>query len=525
MNQTAPPPDDKSKPEAGSDTAAEPRLSLEMPEAGLKAALYGAVPAGLSPQQIKDMVIKLLGDHGVKQGVLAQGVVEAVKSLAKGQALQGMVVAQGEPPEPGRDARVEVLVDLDSHRIGRLLEDGRIDFRDKGPLPLVNAGTRLAVLHPGEPGKPGLDVRGQKINPPLPRQLKLRGGTGVKIEEDGLVAVATTEGIANQPQEAKFEVLEVLEIRGDVDFASGHVDFPGKVRIAGTVLSDFKVQAKSLEAEEMEPGSSVEVSGDLSTRGGIMGAKVKAGGKITARLCARHHLDLRGRSSGGERDRALQNPVRRPGARNPGRRPYCELPGQRHPGRDNRRCNKFRRGAQRHPVGSDGRVSAGTEQSAAESGGNPQGNGRIGKRPWRTSKGSCKARRMICAISWPVSRTLPNRPIKKNLLGQVEMMKPLRNELKNEVDLQKKRLDETAFRKQALQDKLAEMEAVMPAGAVWLDVRISAEASTEIRGPRSSVVLRSQEQSFSATELEIMDEKTGVLTPVMKLRPLRSSAR
>ena len=290
MNQGSAPPHDGPNKKGLSEPAEEPVLHLDITDGGLRAVLSGSTPAGLTAQQIRDMVVKLLGEKQIKNGVLAQVVVDAVKKLAKGEQIQDVVVAQGVPPEPGLDAWVEVLVDLDSHRIGRLLENGRIDFRDKGPLPLVTPDTHLARLHRGEQGKPGLDVRGGKINPPLPRQLKLRGGPGVRIEEDGLLAVATADGIPNQPDEGKFEVLEVLEIKGDIDFSSGHVDFPGKVRVSGTVLSDFKVQAKSLEAEEMEPGSSVEVSGDLTMRSGIMGAKVKAGGKIKARYVRDSHI-------------------------------------------------------------------------------------------------------------------------------------------------------------------------------------------------------------------------------------------
>ena len=114
---------------------------------------------------------------------------------------------------------------------------------------------------------------------------------------------------------------------------------------------------------------------------------------------------------------------------------------------------------------------------------------------------------------------------RENLIGQVEMMKPLRNDLKNQLVFEQKRLEEIQIVKQDLQEKELAMEAVMPPGAVWLDVRLMAEATTEIRGPRAHIILGNKEQSFSATELEIQDEKTGTLTPIMKLRPLRSSAR
>lgn len=524
MNQTGNPPHSKSGQDTQSDSAADTRLSLELLEGGLKAALSGGVPPELSPQQIKNMVVKLLGDNGIKHGVLAQEIVEAVKELAKGEKLQGMVVAQGVPPESGKDASVEVLVDLDSHRIGRLLEDGRIDFRDKGALPLVAPGTRLAVLQPGEPGKPGLDVKGQKIKPPLPRQLKLRAGPGVRIEEDGLVAVAVIQGIANQPEEAKFEVLEILEIRGDIDFASGHVDFPGKVRVSGAVLSDFKVQAKSLEAEEMEPGSEAEVSGDLTMRGGIMGAKVKAGGKITARYVRDTSLTCEG-------DLLVESEIVHSKIQCGGRVRITQGDGRI----VNSQINAIK------GVITGVIISSGVERTTIRLGVTAeilqelynirQNLKELSKEVSELEKSLADKheelqgtendlRNILASLKDPAQQAQ-----RENLLGQVEMMKPLREELQGEVADQKERLEEISFRKQELEEKGAEMEAVMPPGAVWLDVRGLAEATTEIRGPRSSTVLNTKEHGFSATELEIQDEQTGALTPVMKLRPLRSSAR
>ena len=525
MNQNGSPPHDEPEKEKQPDPAAEPVLSLDIGDGGLSAALFGGVPAGLSAPQIKDLVVKLLGENQIKNGVLAQAVVDAVKKLAKGEQLQGMVVAQGVPPEPGLDARVEVLVDLDSHRIGRLLEDGRIDFRDKGPLPLVTPDTRLAVLHPGEQGKPGLDVRGKKINPPLPRQLKLRGGPGVRIDEEGMVAVATADGIPNQPEEGKYEVLEVLEIRGDIDFASGHVNFPGKVRVSGTVLSDFKVQAKSLEAEEMEPGSAVEVSGDLTMRSGIMGAKVKAGGKIKARY-------VRDSTIICDDDLLVETEIVHSRIQCGGRVRITHGDGRI----VNSQIDAIRgvitgmivsSGIERHSI-----IRLGvTSEFLQEYHDIRQKLKDIDKKSEEIEKSLAEKKEELEGTEDDLRNILASlkdpahQDQRENLMGQVEMMKPIRNDLKNQLAFEQKRLEEIQFVRQELQEKNKEMEAVMPPGVVWLDVRLMAEGTTEIRGPRAYVVLGNQEQSFSATELEVQDEKTGTLTPVMKLRPLRSSAR
>jgi hypothetical protein len=107
-------------------------------------------------------------------------------------------------------------------------------------------------------------------------------------------------------------------------------------------------------------------------------------------------------------------------------------------------------------------------------------------------------------------------------MSQVEMIKPLRENLKEGVASGKARLDELMYELQREQERLEEMEAVMPAGNVWLDVRQGADATTEIRAPRSSLTLQAQEGAFSARELMVKDKKTGQAKPAIQMGNLRS---
>ena len=523
MNQANTPLTQSSGPQPPEGKPPPSSLSLEIVDGGLRAVLSGAAPKGTTQDRIKELVLGLLADRQVKYGVLAQGVVEAVKRLAQGETLAGTVIAQGSAPEPGQDAAIEVLVDLESHRIGRILEDGRIDFRDKGPLPIVNPGTRLAVLKPAVAGKPGLDVQGKKILPPMPRQLKLRGGAGVRIEEEGLAAVTTAQGMANQPEEGKFEVLEVLDLAGDVDFASGHVDFPGKVRVAGAILSDFKVQAKSLEAAEMEPGSSVEISGDLTVRGGIMGARVKVGGKVAARFVRDTQLSCEG-------DLVVESEIVHSRVQCGGRVRISQGDG---------RIVNSKVHAIRGVITGD-IISSGAEYTTIRLGVTAEFAQEMQRirmvlkdlaskklqleTETEAKKEELKAteddlRNMLAAIKDPAQQVQ-----RENLMGQLEMLKPLREGLKNELSGLLRRLADIEFERQGLEAKKAEMDTVVPPGAVWLDVRGSAHPTTEIISPRASMVLSSLKQSFSASEFEAKDEKTGAAKPVIALRRLRSSA-
>jgi hypothetical protein len=68
------------------------------------------------------------------------------------------------------------------------------------------------------------------------------------------------------------------------------------------------------------------------------------------------------------------------------------------------------------------------------------------------------------------------------------------------------------------------MEALVPTGNIWLDVRTLAEAGTEIRGPHAAVTLEQNSTGFSARELGAKDKDTGAMNYSIKLGPLRAGA-
>jgi hypothetical protein len=113
---------------------------------------------------------------------------------------------------------------------------------------------------------------------------------------------------------------------------------------------------------------------------------------------------------------------------------------------------------------------------------------------------------------------------RENLITQVQMIKPLRQALKEGVMGGRARLEEIQYQTQRLGEKIEEMEKIMPVGAIWLDVRGRAEALVEIRGPRASLVLEQSEDHFSAREQELVDKASGISGFVIKPGRLRASA-
>lgn len=499
----------------------EAQLQIEVSQDGLNALLYGKCDGCEDQAALQRQIVSLLRDEGIKHGIQPQALRQAVESLVKGVSVQGQVVAVGQAPKEGKDASIEAKVDLETNRVGRKIEGGHIDFRDKGPLPVVEVGTPLAVLTPAEMGQPGVTVRGERINPPKPRMLRFRKGHGVGIEQDGRVVVAAAQGMVIRREEDHFEIRELYEIKGDVDFESGHIDFPGVVRINGAVLSDFKVRCYELEVGELEPRSTVDVRDNLTVKGGIMGAQVKVGGKIVARFARDSKIVCKG-------DIIVENEI-----------VQCDMDSEgkvvltSHEGRVVNSKIAAVKGVTASEL-----VSTGKGGTQIQLGVRPEFEQKVYavrkslkdmEREIEDLREAIQAqveelatteedlRGLIVGLKDPAQAG--NREV---LMSQLDMLKPMRATLKEGVEAGRARLEELDYEMQRQSEKLIQMEAILPVGAVWLNVRTSAGATTEIRGPRASRALDHNEGPFSAREVMVKDKQTGQSKPMIQMGNLRS---
>lgn len=497
-------------------------LWVEISQDFMEARLFGQAESGVDRKHIQLAITNLVRDEGLKHGLSAQQVREAVEMLCSGGEVKDLVIAKGTPPQPGMDANIEVLVPLSDMRQRAQADEGRVDFRDRGSIPTVEKGTPIAVLHPAEPGQPGRNVMGELIRPPEVRVLRLRKGKGVILEEDDRMVVAAARGMAIRPEVDKFEVQEILIIKGDVDFTVGHVDFPGVVKVGGTVMPDFKVKAFSLECQAIENGCTIEVLGDLKVQGGILGSEISAGGKISALYVSQCKITCGG-------DLTVQNEIvgskveangRVMVTAGEGRIVTCQISALRGAGAASLLSSGGTtvihigmRPDFEQKILSTRRAMTGLRGESAQL----EEFLRAQEEELTSTEGELRA--LLTALGDP--EQAGNR---ENLIAQVQMIKPLRQALKDGVTGGRNRHDEIRYQLQRLSEKLAELEALVPTGNIWLDVRSLAEAGTEIRGPHSAVTLEQNSTGFSARELGAKDKETGVISYAIKLGPLRAGA-
>jgi uncharacterized protein (DUF342 family) len=168
-----------------------------------------------------------------------------------------------------------------------------MDWKDRGEIPQASEGDLVAEIVAGQPGTPGVDVHGHVVAPEENKKLRVRAGKGASFDEGGTKIYATRDGQPYLSLENQITVLPVLKIKADVGIETGHVEFDGHVEIPGTVQPGYRVRADSLAANEIH-SEDVVVEGDVIVRGGIYGARIKAGGNLKAHHVNRSDLLVQG---------------------------------------------------------------------------------------------------------------------------------------------------------------------------------------------------------------------------------------
>ena len=190
-------------------------------------------------------------------------------------------VAQGIPAIPGKPSEIIYHFDTDPLRIGTLQDDGTMDWKNRGDIPLVKAGDLLVEKTKGDPGQPGTTVCGKELPPPRMRNPKLKSGKGTQRSEDGLQILAKVEGTPKLSSDGKVFVFNMLNIDGDIGVETGHIEYDGYIESTGGVNSGYTVSGKGLRTAEIQDAT-IEIEEDLVCHGGIYGSTLKVGGNMKA---------------------------------------------------------------------------------------------------------------------------------------------------------------------------------------------------------------------------------------------------
>jgi uncharacterized protein (DUF342 family) len=274
------------------DGYAETRISSD----SMKVTADFFPPLGTGRPLDFDMFAAQLKRKNIRYGVEWDAVRETILFCNKGKTRKtGVLIAQGKLPIdeiPSHYAIDEFLLTEDDVETA---DGDEVDHKEKSPFKLVNRGQVLAKKVPGRPGELGYNVFGSSLAYKTKSIHEILSGDNVRPDKD--VYIANCDGLF-QFKGSKFWVDELLFIDTDVDYKTGHIDFPGDILIKGTVKDGFTINGgKSIVCQSTLDASAVTCQGDLFVQNGIIGKKegiVKVGGKIRAKFIENCRVESRG---------------------------------------------------------------------------------------------------------------------------------------------------------------------------------------------------------------------------------------
>ncbi|MCB1315068.1 MAG: DUF342 domain-containing protein [Leptospiraceae bacterium] len=241
----------------------DPRPTLEVSDDKMEATLLlrGSRRHAILPEE----VIDLLDAHGIIYGVDITGIKRQVgeyNQRYEKQPNMDILCARGTPPEPGRDGKIEILIEppppvsFDDH--------GRADYRNIQKFRTVDKGQVVARRIPPIPGKPGMNIFGEDAEPEPPADPQLNCGPNIRLNSATNEYAAIVRGIFINDKE-RIDVNPVLTVPANVGLDSGNVTYDGNVKIGNTI----------------ERAALVSATGDVEVGGMIESGNVRVGGSLT----------------------------------------------------------------------------------------------------------------------------------------------------------------------------------------------------------------------------------------------------
>ncbi len=233
----------------------------------------------------------------IKCGFEEDAIANAIQrcNLDRRTAL-GVIVAKGSAPVPG----IEPHIVLE----GELCESGpkidqkaqKVDFKAVTPFIMVHKDQRLGRQLPAQAGVDGSTIRANVL--PAGKQAMPVYDIGERVKQVGDEILAAADGRFVLAGGKRLTVEEVLEIKGMVDYHTGHIAFPGDILLNAGIEVGFKVYSgASILCKNTIDASDINAKKDLIVQGGIIGrqaAHVKVGGRLEARFVQNCQLAIRG---------------------------------------------------------------------------------------------------------------------------------------------------------------------------------------------------------------------------------------
>lgn len=236
----------------------------------MRATIQVTPPVGAGTPVNEDLIRKALNERKVTFGIDEEKLQQIIDEQIY---VQTLTIAEGEPPENGSDAQLiyhfDKLVERQDYSLDNL---GQVDWKELGNIINTTPDVLLLEKIPPTEGKPGTTVTGKRVRQTKGRDLRIRAGKGVRVDESGLKWFSEIAGhvIFRNDQ---ISVENIIEFE-DVNTSTGNVHFNGTVIVKGIVEDGFTVDSTAdIRIQGNVGASKLMAKGDIAIVGGVFGKK------------------------------------------------------------------------------------------------------------------------------------------------------------------------------------------------------------------------------------------------------------
>ncbi len=225
----------------------------------------------------------------LKENEIVYGIKEkALEELAQGNLnYEEVFVAQGVAKKDGRDGYFEYHFNPEPETKPIILQDGSVDYNVLGKMELVTKGQLLVTYHAVLPAVVGRDVQGNIMEAYEGKELPPLQCKRCEMDEKGFQYYASTEG--NVTLEGRcLTVTPIYAIDGNLDAATGDVDFHGDVLVQGNVFAGVTLKTTGtitvnghVETAHLYAGKDVILKNGMQGSGNGV---IRAGRNVMARF-------------------------------------------------------------------------------------------------------------------------------------------------------------------------------------------------------------------------------------------------
>ncbi|MBN6185803.1 DUF342 domain-containing protein [Aneurinibacillus sp. BA2021] len=221
----------------------------------------------LTEEELKDIVNK----NGIRFGI-DEELLRRIAANPFMYTKEPLLIAAGIAPVAGEDGYIEHVVHPSGKKGPQEREDGSVDYYNVLQLLNVTKGQLLAKKVPPTKGQPGKNICGEEVAAKDGKEVRFQIGKNVLLDQEKNHVYAAVDGQVSITEKGKINVFSVFEVKEDVDFSVGNIDFIGNVVVHGNVHPGFTIQAGGdIRIAGSVESATLKANGSIEIRGGIIG--------------------------------------------------------------------------------------------------------------------------------------------------------------------------------------------------------------------------------------------------------------